>query len=303
MRKGNMSGIWSWPAPKLRAAILSRRKITCSTPSIISGRCMKTAARMACVALNARIDLGNSSAQPSTQNGQLRMPASCRHGLAGAVRYAHRASLESGVDDRKLNGLRGKILPPEILRDPKRGFPARPGPPQTPHRLGLGKFAPELRPRQRETLRQCGNRGYVGRNAVVGRRLLATDDEAIHHDPSFVNPGKKGESPFRLANLIRADQTIRDEGLDRTEQCRVGIERRNSPAAVEAVEGCKMQHVPTEQGRKHRRRGLERAMAPACAVCDGTDNVVLQHLLEKGRGGIPACDVVALDRFDETFRE
>src|SRR5690348_1801236 len=118
MRKGNMSAIWSWLAPKLRAAILSRRKITCNTPSIISGRCTKAAAGMAHAALDVRIALGTRPLNPAPQDVQLRKPASSRAGLAGAVLFAHRACLESGVDDRKLNGLRGKILPPKICRDP-----------------------------------------------------------------------------------------------------------------------------------------------------------------------------------------
>jgi hypothetical protein len=59
MRKGNMSAIWSWRAPKLKAAILSPRRTTFSTPSIICDQCAKTTARTARTAVKAHIDLGN----------------------------------------------------------------------------------------------------------------------------------------------------------------------------------------------------------------------------------------------------
>ena len=62
-----------------------------------------------------------------------------------------------------------------------------------------------------------------------------------------------------------------------------------------------MQRVPLEQGHQHRRRGLERAVAPARAVGDETDDVVFQHLLEKSRRGVAACKLMARDDLQETF--
>jgi hypothetical protein len=43
-------------------------------------------------------------------------------------------------------------------------------------------------------------------------------------------------------------------------------------------------------------------IASAGAVWDNTDNVVFQHLLQKRRGGVPACDVVLRDNFEEALR-
>jgi hypothetical protein len=102
-------------------------------------------------------------------------------------------------------------------------------------------------------------------------------------------------------SLARADQTIGDQGLDRAEQSRPGTQACCSRAAVEPVEGRKMQRVPVEQGHQHRRRGLERAIAAALVVRDEADDVVFQHPLEKGRRGVAACKLMALDEFEEVL--
>src|SRR4051812_46147621 len=112
------------------------------------------------------------------------------------ARLAHNAGLESSIDDRELNGLRGVILVPKACRHPQRRFSPRPGPAKAAHRLGDGKFAAELAPRQIEPLRKAGDRCDVGGNAGEAfSSLQATNDQAIHDDATIVNPGEQRVRP------------------------------------------------------------------------------------------------------------
>ena len=179
----------------------------------------------------------------------------------------HDTGLESGVDDRKLHGLRGVIFAPKVRRYPQRRFPARPGPAQASHRLGLGKFAAELGPRQIEPLRQSGNRRHVGRNAPrsVGA-LLAADDQAVHHDAAFVDPGEQREGLLGLANVARADQAIGDQ-------------RAGSRRAVPAGPG-----NPPPWRRHRARRGSQDA-----ARASGTAPSAPPARARAGGGACPRC--------------
>ena len=62
-----------------------------------------------------------------------------------------------------------------------------------------------------------------------------------------------------------------------------------------------MQRVPVEQRHQHRRRGLERAVTPALAAGDEADQCRILHFLQKGRRGVAAGEVMALDAFEEAF--